>query len=114
MGGLNSFDGKKFIHYRHDDADSASLANDNVWKIYEDRQQNLWIGTLGGGLDLLDRKNGRFKHYQNKPEASDILPSNYISDMIQDKKGNLWIGTDNGIAVLKENSSREDFLSAFQ
>ena len=109
IGGLNSFDGKKFIHYRHNDADSASLANDNVWKIYEDREQNLWIGTLGGGLDLLDRKDGRFKHYQNKQETPGILPSNYISDILQDKKGNLWIGTVNGIAVLKENGSHAVF-----
>ena len=57
FGGLNSFDGKKFTHYRHNDNDSSSLANDNVWEIFEDREQNLWIGTLGGGLDLFDRKD---------------------------------------------------------
>ncbi|MGZ3900785.1 MAG: two-component regulator propeller domain-containing protein, partial [Bacteroidia bacterium] len=108
-GGLNRFDGKNFKHYRHDDADSASLANDNIWKIFEDRERNLWIGTLGSGLDLMDKKTSRFKHYQLKQDKPGTLPSNFISDILQDRAGNLWIGTDNGVAVFKKNNNSQIF-----
>ncbi len=55
-GGLNAFDGKKFTRYKHDPKDTRSLADDNVWEIFEDSRHNLWIGTIYAGLDLYDRR----------------------------------------------------------
>jgi ligand-binding sensor domain-containing protein len=40
--------------YRHDPADRASLADNVVRPILEDRRGRLWIGTFDG-LDMLDR-----------------------------------------------------------
>ncbi|MDO6430312.1 two-component regulator propeller domain-containing protein [Flavitalea sp. BT771] len=105
LGGLSSFDGKKFTHYRHNDDDPLSLANDNVWEIFEDREQRLWIGTLGSGVDLLDRKTGRFDHYQYKDNRQSQPLSNVISTFLQDNKGNIWIGTLSGIVVLEKNKN---------
>ncbi len=62
----------------------------------EDREQHLWIGTLGNGLDLFDRQTNRFKHH--------TLPNNIISSMLQDKKGNVWIGTVRGIGRFGKRS----------
>jgi ligand-binding sensor domain-containing protein len=56
FGGLDCFDGKKFIHYRHDDKIPGSLADDRVMCLYEDSEKDLWIGTLASGFDRLDRK----------------------------------------------------------
>jgi signal transduction histidine kinase/DNA-binding response OmpR family regulator/streptogramin lyase len=100
LGGLCSFDGKQFTHYRHNDKDPSSLADDNVWDVFEDQDQQLWIGTLNGGLDRFNRETKQFEHYKSGQGG---LPSNTISAILQDRKSNLWIGTGNGIAIFKRN-----------
>lgn len=102
LGGLNSYDGKKFTLYKSRAGDTTSLSDDKVWEIFEDKDQHLWIGMLNGGLDLLDRKTGRFEHYREGPLAP---LSTRISAMIQDRQGNLWIGTDAGISSVRADGS---------
>ena len=52
-GGLNLFDEKKktFSHFIHDPYDNRSLGANTVLSIYKDSRDNLWIGTVGGGLN---------------------------------------------------------------
>jgi signal transduction histidine kinase/DNA-binding response OmpR family regulator len=105
FGGLDCFNGKKFFHYRNNANDPSSLSNDNVWEIFEDRQQHLWIGTLGNGVDLFDRKTQSFKHYRHQDGKDSPLISNFISSFLQDRKGNLWIGTNAGITVFEKGKT---------
>ena len=83
-----------------------------MWEIFEDREQNLWIGTLGGGLDIFDRETNRFKHIQYKGALQDPVPFNYISSILQDKKGNLWVGTTGGIAVFEKSNTTTVFYQS--
>jgi ligand-binding sensor domain-containing protein len=55
FGGLDHFDGKKFIHYKHNDKVPTSIADDRVWNILEDSSNRLWIGTFAAGLQIFDR-----------------------------------------------------------
>jgi ligand-binding sensor domain-containing protein len=50
----------------------------------EDSDNNLWVGTLAGGLNLLDRKTDTFKHYKLKFGDQQSLYSNYISALMED------------------------------
>jgi signal transduction histidine kinase/ligand-binding sensor domain-containing protein/CheY-like chemotaxis protein len=61
--------------------------------IHEDKKQNVWIGTQGGGLLLFDRKTGNYKRFT----SSDGLPANTILRMLEDDAGNLWLSTYNGL-----------------
>ena len=61
--GLNRFDGFEFKTFYYEPADSTSLSNNFIWKIFEDSQKNLWIGTFGGGLCLFDRELETFKTF---------------------------------------------------
>ena len=61
--------------------------------IYEDFDDNLWIATDGGGLNLFDRKTERFTHYLHQPGNPNSIGGNYVLRVIEDSKGNLWIGT---------------------
>jgi len=61
--------------------------------IHEDRYNNFWIGTEGGGLLLFDR----VKNTYNRITTKEGLPSNTILKILEDPKGNLWLSTYNGL-----------------
>lgn len=103
-GGLNCYDGKKFIHFLHDPADPKSLSGRSVWEIFEDSQKRLWIGTLDGGPNLLERETGTFtQFYYGGPPNGIVSP--YVSAIAEDAEGNIWIGSSNGIDVLMKKSN---------
>src|SRR5262249_5708941 len=74
-----------------------SLSNNNVPSIYEDRAGELWIGTVGGGLNRYDAKSRSFTIYRNDPGNPNSLSNNSVRSMNEDKTGTLWIGTAGGL-----------------
>lgn len=73
----------------------TSLLGYNVTSIVEDKQNNLWIGTLHG-LSVLNTVNNTFKHFTHNPKSENSLPSNSILSLELDSYDNLWIGTFGG------------------
>ncbi len=68
---------------------SDGLINNSVWAICEDPQKNIWIGTLGSGLQCIDHKTGKFT-VLNMDNST--LPNNYISSIQLTKSGLLLVG----------------------
>ncbi len=76
------------------------LKNDIFW-IYCDDHNIIWVASLGGGLTKLDYSNKknpdrlvRLEHISK----IDGLPSDVIFSIIGDQQGNLWMATENGVA----------------
>jgi len=73
-GGLNRFDGEsedgkgQFTHFLHDEDDPNSLGSDFAIFIYEDRAGELWVSTVGGGLNQFDRETETFTRYPHDPD----------------------------------------------
>lgn len=95
-GGLNCYDGNRFIHYRADGGGN-SLVHDNVWALVEDADRNLWIGTLGGGVQCLNPRTGVFTTYST---ANSDLVSDYVSSLCIGHDGKLVVGTSAGMSFL--------------
>jgi len=97
-GGLSSFDysAKKFKHYTAGPA-ANQLSHMQVYELFEDSKGKLWIGTNGGGVNVLDPKSNTIKKfispYSNHPDS---LNNNYIRALHEDRNGNIWIGTFSG------------------
>lgn len=83
-----------FTNYQNDPGDSTSLSGDVIITITEDRQQNLWIGTFGDGLNRFNKENKTFKTYRK----ADGLPNNVIHGILEDNEGHLWISTNDGVS----------------
>ena len=66
------------------------LSTNNVWSVTEDKWHRIWISTLGGGIQMLDLKTGKFRTW-NQENAK--LPSNYLTNCWWIKKGWLMVGT---------------------
>lgn len=98
-GGLNCYDGHRFIHYRAKKESNGenSLAHDNVWALAEDGDGNIWIGTLGGGLQCLNPQTGVFTTYTT---GNSGLASDHISSICIGRNRTLIIGTSFGMAMM--------------
>ncbi len=95
--GLHRIDGAGGVRtWRHDPADPDSLADNTVRPVLEDRRGNLWVGTFNG-LDMLDRRTGRFHHYRHDPQDPASLSHNEVHYLYEDAQGALWVGTASGL-----------------
>ncbi|NQZ11434.1 MAG: response regulator, partial [Algicola sp.] len=74
-----------------------SLSDNDVRSILEDAAGNLWIGTLNGGLNLLNRQTNTFVHYRHNANDTNSVTDGFISIIHEDSLGHLWIGTANGL-----------------
>ena len=98
MDGLDRFDGYEFMVFRHDPFDSTSLSDNSITKLFMDSRNQLWVGTLHGGLNLFDPLNNRFIHFLDPSADNEKDEGDYIRAIAEDAKGNLWIGVfGNGI-----------------
>jgi signal transduction histidine kinase/ligand-binding sensor domain-containing protein/DNA-binding response OmpR family regulator len=88
------------IRYRYQPDDSLSLSNNLVVSLFEDVKKQIWVGTIGGGLNLFDMKSETFRQFSEK----DGLPENSIRGLIDDKHHKIWISTNLGIASMDPNT----------
>ncbi|MEO5562483.1 MAG: two-component regulator propeller domain-containing protein, partial [Chitinophagaceae bacterium] len=87
-----------FKHYTKGDHPDQ-LNNDAVYAIFEDSKGNIWMGTNGGGANVLDQETGIITKYNNDPNNNRSISGNFIRCFTEDKNGNIWIGSSTGISV---------------
>ncbi|MCH8247266.1 MAG: hypothetical protein IH951_12775 [Bacteroidetes bacterium] len=87
----------EFKRYRSDPDDPASLADNKVWAIHEDRQGKIWIGTYDGGVNRFERESGTFTRFLHDPTNPQSLSNNIVDAIFEDRAGMLWIATENGV-----------------
>ena len=63
-----------------------------IWTLTPGNNQNLWIGTYGNGLFLLNLKTGKITHWTSNSEIPGSLGNDYIKSLCFDSSGYLWIG----------------------
>lgn len=57
-------------------------------------ENELWMGTAGGGISVVDAKNGQFvRQLTHDPAVASSLRMDDIGALLLDKSGLLWIGT---------------------
>jgi signal transduction histidine kinase/ligand-binding sensor domain-containing protein/CheY-like chemotaxis protein len=88
-----------FKHYRKGNTDK-DLNDDHVFALFEDSKGNLWIGTNGGGANVLNIRTGIITKYVSDFNDSGSVAGNYVRSFCEDVDGNIWIGTSTGVSVL--------------
>ncbi|MCW9017170.1 MAG: ATP-binding protein [Kangiellaceae bacterium] len=79
------------------------LSNTSVFKIYQDKQGFIWLGTDDG----LNRFDGyEFIIYRHSSSNHDSISSNRVFDIIEDKQGALWIATSKGLNKFDPKTQR--------
>lgn len=86
--------------------DQASLSNDNINAIYEDKKGYVWVGTREG-LNCIDTRSGHIRRYTTR----EGLPDNTVLTLLEDKTGYLWMSTPSGLIRFDPPKTFSDSLS---
>ena len=113
--GLRLYDRKGQLtkHFKASIDGRGSLHSSFIKSLYRDTHKNLWIGTWGGGLSMLNTRDSTFTTYIE----NNGLPNNVVYGMLEDKSGTLWLSTNLGISAFnfKDGVFRNfDFFDGLQ
>lgn len=114
-------DSKNRLWFASDDGCVAYLINENRFEtyriilkkqvrsqkelvnvIYEDREGDIWVGTHGNGLFLLDKKENSFRLHTSE----EVLSGENIRVLGETPSGNLLIGTGHGLSMLDKKEGK--------
>lgn len=91
---------KTMVNFRHwnDDPKNPNDLHDNaILPIIEDRTGIIWVGTMAGGLNSIDRETGIIRHFLPDPDDPLSIPRLRVTALAEDHSGVLWAGFWDGI-----------------
>lgn len=111
-GGVNVFDPKtkKFLKYVPNPVYAGQRrlpVNGYIRAIEEDHEGNIWIGTCGGGVAVLNPISQKFRVYDSKNTGMAV---DRAFSLLEDHNGNMWIGT-SGDGLFCFNSMSKKFIN---
>lgn len=68
------------------------LTNKNIMHLYLDKQERIWIGTDGGGVNIIDPATGKVSNML-PGEQKGSLSSGSVYDIYEDRDSRKWIAT---------------------
>lgn len=83
--------------------ENSPLNNNYVMDLIE-HQGKIWLGTDGGGINLIDQKSGEFSFLRHTTGETSSLPTNSVIRFYKDYNDNLWIGSVRGGAICVKKS----------
>jgi ligand-binding sensor domain-containing protein/signal transduction histidine kinase len=83
-----------------DSNDPHALAAGFISALLTDRQGRLWVGTSGGGINILEGRDANGKPRFRQIGIAEGLPSPHIDTLLSDHQGNIWASTDDGLAMI--------------
>lgn len=71
---------------------NLNLSHYIVKSMLKDKNGTLWVGTDGGGINILEKGAKDFRYFQN-PAGPEKLTDKAIIKLYEDSRGWIWIGT---------------------
>ncbi|HEV8539301.1 MAG TPA: two-component regulator propeller domain-containing protein [Bacteroidota bacterium] len=112
--GLKVFDRRSdsLKTFLHRPEDPRSLRSNTVLSLYEDREGDIWVGTING-VDVYERATSTFRHLtmpRYEGPGAGVLTG---SSICEDGQGTVWIGSTPGLIVCDSSKSRLSFMKAY-
>ncbi|MFO1336923.1 MAG: two-component regulator propeller domain-containing protein [Burkholderiaceae bacterium] len=99
--GLNEVDTARLAvvsRYLPGPAAARGLSAGFVTALYQDARQRLWVGSFGGGIDVLPLAEPDGNTVHLGPDQG--MPDPNVNAMLADAQGRVWASTDNGLALI--------------
>ena len=99
-------------HYTSNSSDAHSLSSDRIFDLHEDSRGHLWVGTFGGGLNLVERNpesgSTRFIHAGNRLKSFPADVGVRIRCLAETPDGILLAGTIDGLLAFRTSFARPE------
>ena len=92
--------------FLNDPQNPNSLSSNSVQAIHPNVEGNIWIATIGGGLQFFDKQQGNFTTYRHNPNNSNSLGNDNVLSVYEDRGKNLWIGTFKGLDRMDQKTKK--------
>jgi len=102
-GGLFRYDGYAFKRYQTDISDAYSILGNEVFFIYEDSRNILWVGT-DLALCKYDRELDRFQKISIPSQGNSATTETRFSALTEDKDKNLVVAINSSLIVLPDST----------
>lgn len=97
----------------HPSSDSAQTLQrpspPTIRALAEDSGGRIYVGSVGGGLEVFDPKTARFTAFQHSDQPGS-LPDDRIQALLIDSQQTLWIGSWAGLARRSKDSDRFEVI----
>lgn len=97
----------KVINFKMDESDPYSITSNDIYTVFQDKSNRIWIGTFYGGVNLIDtNEHGetRFINYNNIWKSYPIDDFNKVRCIKQTSEGLLCVGTTKGLLMFNPNN----------
>ncbi|MGQ7854483.1 hybrid sensor histidine kinase/response regulator [Pedobacter sp. WC2501] len=85
--------------------DGAGLTNNNISKLYLDREGTLWVLTENGFFNY-DKNQNRFVHHYHHSVLGNLFNEDVFRDILEIEKGIYVLATDAGIKIYDSNKNQ--------
>lgn len=100
---------EKFQYKIFNNGESSFMLNcPSITSILADKENNIWIGTVWGGVNMLQGKQLKFKLFTQEPDVPFSLPKTPITGIAKNMQGDILLTT-NTKGIYKMNTSTFDF-----
>ncbi len=83
------------------------LSSDTISSFAEAENGNLYVGTWGDGINVIDINRSTISHIRAQPGVEGALQDGRITTLLIDSKQNLWVGTlRDGLHLRKKDSDK--------
>ncbi|WP_341220743.1 hybrid sensor histidine kinase/response regulator transcription factor [Polaribacter atrinae] len=96
-----------FITFKNNPNTKNSISHNYILALYENIEGDLWVGTLGGGLNKLKFNDKNSTITYSSYTETDGLSNNVVKGILEDEQNNLWLSTNKGLS--KFNPIKETF-----
>jgi len=93
--GIDRYDIFKNRYDRHFGKAENMLSSTRISAIISGNNNELWIATDGGGINVLNGRTHRFS-YINSGDGKQTIASNAVLALYKDRRSRIWIGTYRG------------------
>lgn len=97
-------------HFLHNDTNSFSLSDNDIYSVYEDRSGQIWVATFNG-LNLIEKDQFgqlKFINHRNRWKSYPLENFSKIRCINQTKEGLILVGTTGGLLAIKPNANRKN------
>ena len=96
----------EYKHFNADPDDPKALSYNQCWQVFIDRDNLLWVGTHGQGINKLVLNNNGISIYQKTWRGKPGLVGSSVKGIHEDDRGRLWVGTYGGFNIINRKTGK--------